>query len=280
MTDATNHSTIHFQLPGDVMMPAIALGTYPMQGAEAAHAVEGALRLGYRHVDTAENYHNEDGVGEGIRRSGLPREEVFITTKFNRQWHSIDGVRQAFENSVQRLGVDYLDLFLIHWPNPEQGTFVEAFEGLARLQTEGKVRAIGVSNFKPKHLQQLFDAGLAPAVNQIQLDPEYRNPQAQQFHREHGIRTEAYTPLGRGGAFLHNPALTEPAQKYGKTPAQVTLRWHVQQGIAAAPKSAHPQRQQQNLDIFDFELTDAEIERINSLDTGKHARQDSESFGH
>jgi len=268
------------ELAAGVAMPAIALGTWPLQGAEAAQAVESALRLGYRHIDTAENYQNEDGVGEGIRRSGLERQEVFITSKFNKQWHSVDGARQAFENSARRLGVDYLDLFLIHWPNPDQGTYLQAFEGLAKLQSEGKVRAIGVSNFKPRHLQDLLDAGLTPAVNQIQLDPEHLNPAAQAFHREQGILTEAYTPLGRGGAFLGDPALTEPAAKYGKTPAQVTLRWHFQQGIAAAPKSANPARQQQNLEIFDFELDAAEMDRISALDTGKTARQDSDSFGH
>ena len=268
------------ELPGGIQMPSLALGTWPMQGGEAAQAVESALRLGYRHIDTAENYENEDGVGEGIRRSGLDREEVFITSKFNKKWHSVAGARQAWENSVRRLGVDYLDLFLIHWPNPDQGTYVEAFEGLVKLQSEGKVRAIGVSNFKPTHLQHLLKAGLHPAVNQIQLNPTCVNPTAQAFHREQGIKTVAYTPLGRGTEFLDVPVLTALAEKYGKTAAQVTLRWHVQQGIGAAPKSANPERQQQNLEIFDFELEPEEIDRINAMDTGVTAKMDSDSFGH
>lgn len=270
----------YIDLTGGIQMPALALGTWPMQGGEAAQAVESALRLGYRHIDTAENYENEEGVGEGIRRSGLNREDVFITSKFNKKWHSVQGVAQAWENAVQRLGVDYLDLFLIHWPNPDQGTYVEAFEGLVKLQSAGKVRAIGVSNFKPSHLQHLLKLGLHPAVNQIQLNPTCVNPTAQAFHREQQIQTVAYTPLGRGEGMLAAPVLSELAKTYSKTPAQITLRWLVQQGMGAAPKSANPVRQEQNLDIFDFELSAEDISRINQLDTGLGAKMDSDSFGH
>lgn len=271
---------IHFELPGQVQMPALALGTWPMQGGEAAQAVESALRLGYRHIDTAENYENEEGVGEGIRRSGLDRSQVFITSKFNKRWHSVAGARQAWENSVRRLGVEYLDLFLIHWPNPDQGTYLEAFEGMVKLHAEGKIRAIGVSNFKPTHLQHLLKAGLEPAVNQIQLNPQFVNPNAQAFHREHDIRTVAYSPLGRGKGLLDDPLLVELAQKYARSAAQVVLRWLVQQGIGAAPKSASIERQEQNLAIFDFELSAEDIARINTLDTGRLAHQDADSFGH
>ena len=273
-------SQIHFELPGAVQMPALALGTWPMQGGEAAQAVESALRLGYRHIDTAENYENEEGVGEGIRRSGLERSQVFITTKFNKKWHSVKGARQAWENSVQRLGVEYLDLFLIHWPNPDQGTYLEAFEGMLKLQEEGKVRAIGVSNFKPTHLQHLLKAGLEPAVNQIQLNPEFANPTAQAFHREHDIRTVAYSPLGRGKGLLEQPVLVELGEKYSKSASQIALRWLVQQGIGAAAKSSSPERQEENLAIFDFELNSEDIERINSLDTGQLANLDADNFGH
>lgn len=270
-----------FELAGGVRMPALALGTWPLQGADAASAVESALSLGYRHVDTAENYENEQAVGEGIRRSGLEREEVFITTKFNKEWHSEQGVRTAWEHAVRRLGVEYLDLLLIHWPNPQQGTYVRAFEAMTQLQAEGKVRAIGVSNFKPAHLRHLVELGLHPAVNQIQLNPEFRNAAAQAYHREHRILTEAYSPLGRmKGGFLDAPALTKPAARCGRTPTQVALRWLVQQGIAAAPKSADPRRQRQNLEIFDFELSDDEIRDIDALDTGRFAHHDPDEFGH
>lgn len=268
------------ELHGGVQMPIIALGTWPMNNEETANAVMNAINSGYRHIDTAENYGNEAGAGEGIRRSGLPREEVFITTKFNKQWHSVQGVREAFEASMTRLGVDYIDLFLVHWPNPVQGRYVQAFQGLKAMQDAGQVRAIGASNFKPAHLQRVIDSGITPAVNQIQLDPEHVWPAEQRFHREHAIETVAYSPLGRGGAFLKNPAVTEAARVYGKTPSQVVLRWHTQQGIAATPKSADPDRQRENLDIFDFDLTAEEIARISALDTGAAARLDSDEYGH
>ena len=268
------------QLRGGAAMPAIALGTWPMNDAETADAVAAALASGYRHIDTAENYGNERGVAEGIRRSGLPREDVFITTKFNRAWHSADGVRAAAEASCARLGVDTIGLFLVHWPNPDQDRYVEAVRGLAALREEGRIRALGVSNFKPAHLARVFDAGIVPEVNQIQLDPQHTQPELQAVNRAHGIVTTAYTPLGRGGAFLADPAITAAAAAHGKTPAQVVLRWHVQQGNAAAPKSASPERQRENLDIFDFALTAAEMAAITALDTGAPLHHDADDFGH
>ncbi len=267
-------------LAGGAQLPALALGTWPMDDSEAAVAVESALRLGYRHIDTAENYGNETGVGEGIRRSGVPREDVFITTKFNREWHSVDGVRAAFDSATKRLGVDYLDLFLIHWPNPDQDQYLEAARGLAELRNEGRIRARGVSNFTPAHLQRLIDAGITPEVCQIQLEPAHVSPEQQAFHREHGIITVAYSPLGRGASFLDSPEVQSAAAAHGKTPSQVVLRWHVQQGNGAAPKSASPARQRENLDIFDFALSDAEMRSISSLDTGEPWRLNPEEFGH
>ena len=270
-----------FKLPGDVLMPAIGLGTWPLRGSEASDAVTSALSIGYRRIDTAENYQNEQAVGLGLRNSGVPRDEVFLTTKFNKQWHSATGVRQALENSLSRLGLDYLDLLLIHWPNPEQGTFAQAFAEMQKLVAEGVIRAAGVSNFKPAQLQVLLDAGLSPAVNQIQLDPERRSAPWQAFNTEHGVLTEAYSPLGRGKSeFLQHPTLLQIAQSHAKTPAQVTLRWHVQSGRAAAPKSANPSRQAQNLDIFDFELSTAQMTGIEALDTGAGPFADSDEFGH
>lgn len=267
-------------LAGGAEMPALALGTWPMDDAEVADAVESALAIGYRHIDTAEAYGNERGVGEGLRRSGVPREEVFITTKFNRQWHSVAGARRAWEGSCERLGVEYIDMLMVHWPNPEQGGYVDAVRGLARLREDGKIRAYGVSNFLRAHLEVLFAEGLVPEINQLQLEPEHVWPEMQQLHREHGIVTVAYSPLGRGGSFLESEAVVAAAAAHGKTPSQVVLRWHVQQGNAAAPKSGNPARQRENLEIFDFALTDAEMSALSALDTGGPARLDPESFGH
>ncbi|KAB2966228.1 aldo/keto reductase [Zoogloea sp.] len=265
--------------PG-VDIPLLGLGTWPMNDDEAATAVAEALRIGYRHVDTAENYGNERGVGEGLRRSGLARGEVFITTKFNRQWHSVEGARQACEASLDRLGVDYIDLLLVHWPNPDQDRFVEAFQGLVELREAGRVRAIGTSNFKPAHLQRLFDLGLVPQLNQIQLDPYHRRDDLLAIHRQQGIVTGAWRPLGCGNAMLVDPVITGIADAHGKTAAQVVLRWIVQQGIVATPKSANPARLAQNLDIFGFSLSPAEIAALDTLDRPDPAMLDADSFGH
>jgi len=267
-------------LKNGAAMPMIGLGTWPMDDEESARAVEQAIQIGYRHVDTAENYENEAGVGEGIRRSGIPRNEIFITTKFNRGWHSSEGVVEAFENSIARLGVDYLDLFMIHWPNPELDNYVDAFRGLEVLRREGRVRAVGVANFKKSHLQRLFDADFTPEVNQIQIDPEHVRNEQIEFHERHGIVTAAYSPLGRGGAFLRDASIASAAAHHRRTPSQIVLRWHTQKGVAAVPKSADPSRQLENLNIFDFRLTPDQMRAIDALDTGGPARLDSDSFGH
>lgn len=267
-------------LANGVRIPQLGLGTWPMNDDEAAVTVAEALRLGYRHLDTAENYGNERGVGEGLRRAGLPREEVFITTKFNRQWHSVDGARQACEASLARLGVDYIDLLLVHWPNPDQGRYVEAFQGLVKLLEAGTVRAIGTSNFKPAHLQRLFDAGLVPHLNQIQLDPWHHRDDLLAIHHQKGIATGAWRPLGCGNAMLADPVITAIATAHGRTPAQVVLRWIVQQGIIATPKSANPLRLAQNLDIFGFTLSPAEMGALDTLDRPDPAMLDADSFGH
>ena len=261
-------------------MPLIGLGTWPLDNAEVAQTVETALGLGYRLIDTAENYQNEEGVGEGLRRSGLDRSDVFITTKFNKEWHSVDGARAAFEASARRLGVDYVDLLLIHWPNPAQDRYVEAFQGLARLLADGSVRAIGTSNFKPSHLQQLFDAGLVPEVNQIQLDPRHTRSDLVEIHRQHGIVTESWSPLGRGGDLLREPAVQSLAEKYGKTPAQVVLRWHTQSGHVPIPKSSHPDRLAENFAIFDFMMEAEELNQLSALDRGTKDIADADVFGH
>ncbi|MCB1897804.1 aldo/keto reductase [Cognatazoarcus halotolerans] len=268
------------RLANGVEMPQLALGTWPMNDAEAAVAVAAALDLGYRAVDTAENYGNERGVGRGVRASSVKREEVFITTKFNRQWHSVDGARAACEASLERLGFDYIDLLLVHWPNPDQDRYVEAFQGLVRLLDEGLVRAIGTSNFKPAHLQRLFDQGLVPHVNQIQLDPWHRRDALVALHREKGIVTESWRPLGSGSDMLADPVITAIAEKCGRTPAQVVLRWAVQQGFATAPKSINPERMAQNLDVFGFTLSDEDMVALDALDRPDPGMLDADHFGH
>jgi 2,5-diketo-D-gluconate reductase A len=263
-----------------VHIPQIGLGTWPLNDEQAEQAVDSALRMGYRHVDTAENYRNEVGVGAGLRRSGVPREEVFITTKFNKEWHSVDGVRTACEASLQRLGVDYVDLLLIHWPNPAQGRYVQAFEGMLRLREAGLVRAVGVSNFLPAHLQALFDAGMVPQVNQIQLAPSHPRADLVALHRAHGVVTESWSPLERCGPLVQTPPVEAAAQRLGVTSAQVVLRWHVQQGFVAIPKSADPVRQRLNLDVFGFALSADEMAAITALATPVAKIADAETFGH
>ncbi|WP_104181287.1 aldo/keto reductase [Arthrobacter sp. B0490] len=268
------------QLRSGAHLPLLGLGTWPLDDAAAADTVSLAIETGYRLIDTAENYRNEKGVGEGIRRSGVPREELFITTKFNSEHHSKDGVRRAFETSAGLLGLDYIDLLLVHWPNPGQGRQVEAVQGIAGLLEEGLVRAVGTSNYKPAHLQQVLDAGIVPDVNQIQLDPQRPRIEERAFHNDHGIVTESWSPLGQGSGLLEDPGLVAIARAHGRTPAQVVLRWHVQQGMVAIPKSSDPKRLAENLDVFDFELSGEELARLYTLDSGDAEIVDSDEFGH
>ncbi|HEY0694546.1 MAG TPA: aldo/keto reductase [Kribbella sp.] len=262
-------------------MPRLGLGTSPMNDDDAERAVVQALEVGYRLVDTAEAYRNEVGVGRALKASGVPREELFVTTKFNKRWHSVEGAKTAYEASASKLGLDYIDLLLIHWPNPAQDRYVEAWKGLIALLDGGQVRAIGTSNFKPTHLQRLIDeTGVTPDVNQIQLSPLWTKQEACDFHAEHGIVTEAWSPIGRGGDLLKHPAVVKAAEAHSKTPAQVVLRWHVQQGIVPIPKSANPERLRQNLEVFDFALTDEELASLSSLNGSGSAPADSDTTGH
>ena len=266
-------------LSNGVRMPQIGLGTWPMNDAQAAVAVAQAIRLGFRLIDTAENYRNEEGVGEGLRRSGVARDALFVTTKFNREWHSLAGPRAACEASLKRLGLDHVDLLLIHWPNPDQDRYVEAFEGLKRVLDAGLTRAIGVSNFKPAHLQRLFDAGFAPHVNQIQLDPNRRRDDLVALHRAHEIVTEAWSPIDRGGELMSDPVVLDIAKRLGRTAAQIVLRWHVQNGFTPIPKSSDAARQAANLDIFGFALDEADIAALDALPQ-RPIQLDADSFGH
>jgi 2,5-diketo-D-gluconate reductase A len=262
-------------------IPQLGIGTWPMNDRETERALEAAFELGYRLVDTAENYRNEVGVGRAIAASGLPRDEVFVTTKFNKRWHSVDGARQAFEASAERLGLDAIDLLLIHWPNPAQDRYVDAWRGLATLLDEGRVRAIGTSNFKPSHLQRLLDeTGVIPDVNQIQLSPRVARTSVRDFDAEHGIVTESWSPLGKGGDLLRTDAVVQIAQAHERTPGQIVLRWHVQHGLVAIPKSSRPDRMAENFAVFDFELTADEMSALDELDRGERSATDSDSFGH
>lgn len=268
------------QLCNRVEMPKLGLGTSPLNDEEAASAVESALELGYRLIDTAENYGNERGVGEGLRNSGVPREEVFITTKINRESHGVEGAWQACERSMQRMGLDYIDLLLVHWPNPDQNLFVEAFRGLVDMLEQGKVRAVGTSNFKASHLQQLYEAGFTPNVNQIQLDPYHRQEEVLAVHPEYAIVTQAWRPLGRGTGLLQDPLITSIAARLGRTPSQIVLRWHMQHDYAVVVKSANPQHQAENLDVFDFSLSPADMIELDSLGRHDPDMLDSDVFGH
>lgn len=268
-------------LNNGVAMPALGLGTWPLDDAEAERTIAHALRTGYRLVDTAENYRNERGVGRGVLASGLDRDEVFVTTKFNREWHSVEGAQRAWSNSADLLGLDVIDLLLIHWPNPDQDRYVDAWRGLIELLEAGKVRAIGTSNFTPDHLQRLIDeTGVTPHVNQIQLHPYVTREAERAFHAEHGIVTESWSPLGKGTDVLTDPVVTAIADEHDRTPAQVVLRWHLQLGCVPIPKSQDPDRLRENLDVFDLELSDDEMAALTALDRGGEGAADPESFGH
>ena len=253
-----------------------------MDDAESERVVNAAIQVGYRLVDTAENYGNERGVGRGLRASGVPREELFVTTKLNKRWHGTDLVAEACERSAERLGVDYLDLLLIHWPNPQQDQYVQAWQGLIRLLEDGRLRAIGTSNFKPAHLERIIaETGVVPDVNQIQLSPTLTRTASREFHTQHGIITESWSPIGgTGTAALNDPVITELARQYGKSPAQIVLRWHLELGLVAIPKSSKPDRLRQNLDVFDFTLSPANVAAISALDRGESGAADSDTFGH
>ncbi len=262
-------------------IPQVGLGTRPLDDDQAATAVVQALEAGYRHIDTAVKYGNERGVGNGIRASGVDREELFITTKVDGQFQG-DRAVEGLDGALKRLGLDYVDLFLIHWPLPQRDEYVSTWKTFERLQAEGKVRSIGVSNFKPAHLERLMaETEVVPAVNQIQLNPAITRKGEREFHDKHGIVTQSYSPLGGDGAgLLGAPILSQLAEKHGKTPGQLVLRWHVQNGIVTVPKTANPERMRENLDIFDFALDAQDLAELAILDEGPNAGNDSDITGH
>ena len=263
------------ELNDGTSIPAIGFGTYPLKGEEGTTAMVGALEAGYRLLDTAVNYENEAEVGEALRRSGLPREEVLVASKIPGRHHAYDDAIASVRGSLERLGVERTDLHLIHWPNPSQGKYVEAWRALVQLQRDGLVRSIGVSNFTEEHLTRIIDdTGVVPAVNQVELHPRFPQERMREVHERLGIRTEAWSPMGKRRAPLDEDAVTSAASAHGVTPGQAILRWHVQLGSLPIPKSADRTRQEQNLDVFGFELTDAEMDAISAL-----AEDDGRLFG-
>jgi 2,5-diketo-D-gluconate reductase A len=259
-------------------IPQLGFGVFLVPPEETAEAVAHALKTGYRLIDTAAAYGNEEGVRNAVRATGLDRGEVFITTKLQNGDQGRDRARRAFAQSLERLGGDYVDLYLIHWPVPSKNLYVETWETLCALRDESALRSIGVSNFKVEHLERIIDAtGVVPTVNQVELHPRLQQPELRRFHAEHGIATEAWAPLGRG-RFLDDPVIREIASAHNRTPAQVVLRWHIQLGNVVIPKSVTPSRIEENFQIFDFELTREEMGRIQELDRGERTGPDPDTF--
>jgi 2,5-diketo-D-gluconate reductase A len=247
-------------------MPRLGLGVWQAAPDQTAGAVATALSAGYRHIDTAAAYRNEAGVGEGVRRSAVPRAEVFVTTKLWNDDQGFDSTLRAFDGSLRRLGLDYVDLYLIHWPSPRRDRYVDSWKAMIRLREEGRARSIGVSNFAAEHLDRLIrETGATPAVNQIELHPAFQQRTLREADAARGIATEAWSPLGRGG-LLTRPGLAAIGRKHGKTAAQAIIRWHLQMGLIVIPKSVTPSRIAENFDIWGFELDEADLATIAALD--------------
>ncbi len=260
-------------------MPTLGLGTWPMDDAEAERVVALALELGYRHVDTAVRYGNERGVGRGIAASGVPRDEIFVTTKVDGEHMGVGKAEIGLRASLVRLGLEYVDLLLIHWPLPARDLYVDTWRTFERLRDAGLARSIGVSNFKPSHLQRLArETATVPAVNQVQLNPYVTREDHRRYHDEHGIATVSYSPLGKGRELLSDPVLQRVAAAHGRTTAQVVLRWHLQLGLVPIPKSSREDRLRENLDVYSFDLTPEEMASISALDRGGGV--DSDAVGH
>ena len=247
-------------------LPAVGFGTYRLNGSEGAETIAQALRHGYRLLDSAFNYENEGAVGRAVRLSGVPRESIGITSKLPGRHHRFDEALAAIEESVFRTGLDRIDLYLIHWPNPRQGLYVQAWRALIEARQRGWVKAIGVSNFLPEHLERLRqETGVLPVVNQIEMHPYFPQVEQRAWHQAHGIVTEAWSPLGRANQLLQEPLLAAIAQRHGRSVGQIILRWHVQLGAVPLPKAASDERQLENLALFDFSLSDADMAQMATL---------------
>ena len=255
-------------------IPQLGFGVFQIKPEDTADAVKTALDIGYRHIDTAEMYGNEKEVGEGIRASGIPRDEIFVTSKLNNSFHEPDAARKAFDTTLSDLGFDYIDLFLIHWPLPTQygGDYVSTWNTMIEFAKSGRSKSVGVSNFQVEHLERLAkETELVPAVNQIEVHPYLANDTVRKYGKDHGIATEAWSPIAQGKV-LDDPVITDLAAEVSKTPAQVVLRWHIQRGDIIFPKSVTPKRVQENFALFDFELDSDAVAKIDALDKGEDGR--------
>jgi 2,5-diketo-D-gluconate reductase A len=260
------------------LIPSVGFGVFKIPPADTEQAVAAALRAGYRHIDTAAMYGNERETGRAIADSGIPRDQIYVVTKLWNADQGYDSTLAAFDASMERLGLDYLDLYLIHWPLPQANKFVDTFKAFAHLRDQGRIRSIGVSNFEPEHLKVLIDAtGIVPAVNQIELHPRMPQTELRQVHAQLGIATEAWGPLGQGSLLTH-PTVTAVAEGRGRTPAQVLIRWHLQLGNIVIPKSVNPTRIASNFEVFDFELSPSEMASISSLDDGTRLGPNPRTF--
>ena len=279
MPDMTSGITIpDIKLNDGTTIPQLGFGVFKVEPARTQEVVEQALEAGYRHLDTAQMYGNEEGVGRAIgwaiAAAGIPRDELYVTTKLNNQFHRPDDARRAFGESLERLGLDQVDLFLIHWPLPTRydGDFVSTWEVLGELADDKRSTSVGVSNFEPDHLARIIDqTGRIPAVNQVEVQPYFTNEAVRAANASYDIATEAWSPIARGRVAA-DPTIGEIAARLDRTPAQVTLRWHLQRGDIVFPKTLSPERMRENLALFDFELTDADVARIAALDEGERGR--------
>jgi 2,5-diketo-D-gluconate reductase A len=260
-------------------MPQLGFGVWQVPADEAESVVLAALEAGYRAVDTAAMYRNEEGVGRALKASGISRDELFVTTKLNNPEHKAGQAERAVDESLDKLGLDHVDLYLIHWPLPAVDRYVEVWNSLAKIQADGRITSIGVSNFQPAHLERLFaESDVVPAVNQVELHPYLTQEPLRRFHHQHGIATEAWSPLGQGGELLADETVTGIAEKYAVAPAQVVIRWHLQIGTVVIPKSATPARIRSNFDVFGFELDPDDVDAISGLNRDERLGPDPDSF--
>ncbi|GAA0644858.1 aldo/keto reductase [Kutzneria viridogrisea] len=267
------------KLTNGVEMPQLGFGVFQVPDEETTAAVGAALEAGYRSIDTAAIYGNEAGVGAAIARSGLAREDLFITTKLWNSAQGYDSTLRAFDESMAKLGLEQLDLYLIHWPTPARELYLDTWRAFEKLYADGRVRAIGVSNFQPAHLRRVLEEGsVVPVLNQIELHPLLQQAELRAFHAEHGIATEAWSPLAQGGELLADPTIAAIAQRLGRTPAQVILRWHLQLGNVVIPKSVTPSRIRENFAVADFSLTEQDLTALSTLDKGHRTGPNPDEF--
>jgi 2,5-diketo-D-gluconate reductase A len=278
MTPSDHSAQPMITLPGGAEIPQLGFGVFQVPPKDTAEVTTRALLAGYRHVDTAAAYRNEAGVGQAVHAAGLDRGDVFITTKCFNDDHGYEQAKHAFKASLDRLETDYVDLYLIHWPVPAHDRYVETWKAFIELQAEGAIRAIGVSNFQPAHLERLIaETGVTPAVNQVELHPLFQQAGLRHEHEELGIVTEAWSPLAQGQV-LDDPVIKRIALEHGRSPGQVVIRWHLQLGNVVIPKSVTPERIEQNFDVFGFELSEEEMAAIEDLDAGERIGPDPETF--